>query len=180
VGSNDRRVRGTTSSTSSSSKPSRPHHRADVLPYNAAFRPSDMLPARTLNSHVLGVARCRKTRSDSASQTPSSIRSHHCCDVKPHTDTSSRLMRSCCLRASSISSRSFLTPATRHAERSKAERSPVFDASCHTLTVSWTVAARQPQRLTRWRGVWLGPRRTRRRRRRSARACRPARAALRA
>ena len=140
VGSSDRRTRGTTNSTWSSSKPSRPHHRAAVVPYSAASRPSDMAAARTRNSQVRGVARCRKTRSDSASQTPSFSRSHHCCEVKPHDATSSRLMRSCCLRATSINSKSFFTQARRHIETSKAESKPVFEARGHAPTVFWTVA----------------------------------------
>jgi hypothetical protein len=140
VGSSDRRTRGTTISTWSSSKPSSPHHRAAVVPYSAASRPSDIAAARTRNSQVRGVARCRKTRSDSASQTPSFSRSHHCCEVKPQDATSSRLMRSCCLRAMSISAKSFFTQTRRHSEMSKAESKPALDAGGHAPTVFWTVA----------------------------------------
>ena len=162
-----------------------PHHRAAVVPYSAASRPRDIAAARTRNSQVRGVARCRKTRSDSASQTPSSSRSHHCCELRPHTATSSRLMRSCCLRATSINSKSFVTQARRHIETSKAESKRAFDASGHTPTVFWTVAGDHLNQecgsdgLGRGvgEGFRLAPRRIRRRRRRSARACRPARAA---
>lgn len=47
---------GTRNSTDSVVQPSSPHHRAAVAPYNAADRPSQVLPARTFISHARTVA----------------------------------------------------------------------------------------------------------------------------
>ena len=128
LGSSDLRMRGTTNSMRSSPNPSSPHHRAAVGPNSAALRPSESAAARTLSSHVDGVARCRNTLSAAGSHVPSSIRSHHCCELNPHAVTSSRVTRWCCASARSISRRScFLTPTQRYTGTVEAEGEPASD-----------------------------------------------------
>ena len=139
-GSSDRRIHGTTNSIRSPSKPSSPHHCAAERPNSAASRPSAIAPARTRNSQVAGVARCRNTRSAIATQTPSSTRSHHCWELRPHAATSSRVMRWCCVWARSINRRSVFTSTQSDIEIAEAEGET--SRTARVMTVVRTVMTR--------------------------------------
>ena len=184
LGSRDLRTRGTTNSTRSSLNPSSPHHCAAVGPNNAASRPSDIAAARSRSSHVTGVARCRKTRSARGTHNPSSSRLHHCCELTPHAVTSSRVTRSCCDRATSISSRSAFTHQRSDVDNAEAEPRRWLsrhdrrgDGQGVTTPEARGVGGGVSEGLRA--GRWPGVRRTRRRRRRNARACRRGEAVLR-